>query len=78
MTAQEVVTGMAKDLMEGIYKNVARVMGCVLIETGFCGAADTEALARLIREGCMGAYQGIILEMEKIASERQAKNGKPS
>ena len=71
MTTQELALEMGKDFMQRLYKYASRPMGNAILEAGFSSRNDTEALARLIRAGCTGAWSGVLTEVEKIAGERQ-------
>jgi hypothetical protein len=71
MTAQELALEMGKDFLQRLYSGAAKPIGQAVIDAGFASRNDTDAVARLIRAGCMGAWNGVLQEVEAIAGERQ-------
>jgi hypothetical protein len=70
--ALEIAKQISKNLMEMIYKLVAKSMGEAVLQSGLVGRTDRQNLARLMRAGCLAAHKAILDEADLIGREHRA------
>jgi len=71
--ALEVAKQISSNLMEMIYKLVAKSMGEAVLQSGLVGRQDAKNLTRLMRAGCLAAHKGVLDEADAISKEYKAR-----
>lgn len=72
-TAQGIAQAISEDLFRNLYKNAATPIGKAIMDSGVADVNDTQAMAAMIRAGCIGAHKAILEEAEKLGHQRAGK-----
>lgn len=66
---QEIAEAVSAQLFRGLFP-LAEHLGRTARDVGLVGAHDSEALALIMRAGCIGAHRAMLLEAERIGRAR--------